>query len=180
MYYSALAHPLTWLSIGWGWIWWTKQCWCLSEFIKLSCSANHHLSWWYDVECYTIQGHIDNSKSCEGQRDLQNPIACMKSNHSTVTSSTGETTGNNLPLRPLRKTPWSCNQPCFLLTSPPPLSLANYNKGTGQPEGHERVDHRKKRWLLPGIEAGNKDRSILRAIQIVRRAIHWVPAILEV
>ena len=29
MYYLALAHPLTWLSFGCGWIWQTKQCWFL-------------------------------------------------------------------------------------------------------------------------------------------------------
>ena len=46
-----------------------------------------------------IQGQIDNSTSCEGQWDLQKPIACMESNHSTAISSTGETTWNNLASR---------------------------------------------------------------------------------
>ena len=47
----------------------------------------------------------------------------MKSKHSTVISSTGETTWNNLPWR-LEKTTWRCPQPCSFFPSQPLLSLA--------------------------------------------------------
>ena len=38
--------------------------WLNAEFAKVSCSANHHLSWWYNVQCYIIQGHIFIIQRC--------------------------------------------------------------------------------------------------------------------
>ena len=43
--------------------------------------------------------YIYNSKVQKGHWDLQKPIAWMMSKHSTVISSTGETTWDNLPSR---------------------------------------------------------------------------------
>ena len=38
--------------------------WLNAEFAKVSCSATRHLSWWYNVQCYTIQGHIFIIQRC--------------------------------------------------------------------------------------------------------------------
>ena len=46
---------------------------------------------------------------------------------------------------------------------------------TGQPEGQGKGGTQRK----GGFRTDNKERSILKAIMNVRKAIHWVPAILE-
>ena len=80
----------------------------------------------------------------------------------------------------LQKTTWRCPQPCSFFSSPLPLYLVNHNKGTGHPEGQGRVNQWKEGSLLLGINTDNKDHTAFKAIQSVRRAIHWVPAILEI
>ena len=57
--------------------------------------------------------------------------------------------------------------------------MANFSKGTEQLEGRKRVDKGKKGRLIPRIATDNKDRSVLKSIQIVKKAIHWAPAIQE-
>ena len=76
----------------------------------------------------------------------------------------------------VRRQRWCCPQPCSVFSSRSTLYLANSSLMTGQPEGQGKGGTQRK----GGFRTDNKERSIqLKAIMNVRKAIHWVPAILE-
>ena len=77
-----------------------------------------------------------------------------------------------------RKQRWFWPQPCSVFFSHSPLYLAISSLMTGQPEDQGKGKKRRGGKSLQGIKIDNTDQSVLRAIMSVRKAIHWVSAIL--
>ena len=72
-----------------------------------------------------------------------------------------------------------CPQPCSVFSYQSSLYLAISSLMTGQPEGQGKGIQRRGGNCKRESKVDNKDRSVLRMLRSVRKAMIWVPAILE-